>query len=61
MKKPTKQNREVKPLSSEQIDSNISILSYMKDSIFQGDHPGIDKIIEDMKQQPNFKKQVDLK
>lgn len=44
-----KSNKDVQPLSDRTIKSNISVLGFLKESVFQGDHSGIDRMAGEMR------------
>ena len=45
---PKKHGKKASPLTEVQISSSINILGFFKDSVFGGDHPGIDKMVKEM-------------
>ena len=53
---PKKARQKVRTFTKGEIQSGIAILTTMKDSIFGGDHPGIDQIVLDMQIQLKGKK-----
>lgn len=44
-------HRKIEPLPVAVMMANVSFLSYLKDAAFHGDHPGIDRMVGEMRQE----------
>ena len=53
-----KPGKDIQPLSDKALKNNIAILGYLKKSVFNGDHPGIDRMVGEMKDEIESRKIV---